>query len=145
MVARKHRHDKSALLHQTARRFHPHLGCQRPWDAKSLHGGVIVGLLALSSNSAHGGDDFVPARLTVDMCRLPGFVSIEVKTKLIRDGLRARIMESDFYSSSVAMARASRQLLRKIDPQGNVWSPPNWEAPATLAAPTDPRLGMHDK
>jgi len=119
-----------------------------PWDAKSLHGRVIVGLLAFVIEQRHGGDDFVPARLTVDMFRLPGFAPIEVKTRLIRDGLRIRVVEADFHSGGVAMARASCQLLRKTEnPQGNVWSPANWDvpAPASIAAPTDPRLGMHGK
>ena len=46
------------------------------------------------------------------------------------------------------MARASCQLLRKTqNPEGKVWSPPNWQvpAPADIAAPTDPRLGMNGK
>jgi hypothetical protein len=119
-----------------------------PWDAKSLHGRVIIGLLASVIDERHGGKDFVPARLTVDMFRLPGFAPIEVKTRLIREGLRIKVVEADFLSGGVAMARASCQLLRKTEnPQGNVWSPPNWDAPApaSIAAPTDPRLGMHGK
>jgi hypothetical protein len=119
-----------------------------PWDTKSLHGRVIVGLLALVIEQRHGGDELVPARLTVDMFRLPGFAPIEVKSKLVRDGLRIRVVEADFYSGGVAMARASCQLLRKTEnPQGNVWAPPAWNAPApaSIAAPTDPRLGMHGK
>src|SRR6202030_2376294 len=119
-----------------------------PWDAKSLRGRVIIGLLAFVIDERHGGKDFVPARLTVDMFRLPGFAPIEVKTRLIREGLRIKVVEADFLSGGVAMARASCQLLRKTEnPPGNVWSPPNWDAPApaSVAAPTDPRLGMHGK
>jgi hypothetical protein len=49
------------------------------------------------------------------MFRLPDIMTpVEVKTKLIRDGLRIRVVEADFFSGSVAMARASCQLLRKI-------------------------------
>ena len=46
------------------------------------------------------------------------------------------------------MARASCQLLRRTEnAPGNVWSPPNWDAPqpAEIPAPTDPRLGMNGK
>ena len=42
-----------------------------PWDANSLHGRVVIGLLAHVIEQRHGSDDFVPARLTVDMFRLP--------------------------------------------------------------------------
>ena len=119
-----------------------------PWDPNSLHGRVITGLLAFAIEQRHGADDFVPARLTVDMFRLPTLAPIEVTTKLIRDGQRIKVVEADFYSGGVSMACASCQLLRKTqNPQGRVWSPPNWEvpAPADVAAPEDPRLGMHGK
>ncbi|MBV9558899.1 MAG: thioesterase family protein [Bradyrhizobium sp.] len=120
-----------------------------PWDPKSLHGRVVIGLLAFVIEQRHGGADFVPARLTVDMFRLPNIETpIEVRTKSIRDGLRIRLIEADFVSGGVAMARASCQLLRRTEnPPGTVWSPPNWDAPqpGDIAAPTDPRLGMHGK
>ena len=46
------------------------------------------------------------------------------------------------------MARASAQFLRRTEnPEGQVWSPPNWEVPkpSDIPAPTDPRLGMNGK
>jgi hypothetical protein len=119
-----------------------------PWDPNSLHGRVIIGLLAFAIEQRHGADDFVPARLTVDMFRLPNLAPIEVKTRLVRDGLRIKVVEADFFSGGVNMARASCQLLRKTEnPQGRVWSPPNWDvpAPADIAVPKDPRLGMNGK
>ena len=119
-----------------------------PWDPKSLHGRVIIGLLAFVIEQRHGSDDFVPARLTVDMFRLPGFAPIEIKSRVVRDGLRIRVVETEFFSGGVSMARASCQLLRKTEnAQGTVWTTPNWDvpAPADIAAPTDPRLGMNGK
>jgi hypothetical protein len=119
-----------------------------PWDPNSLHGRVIVGLLAFVIERRHGSDDFVPARLTVDMFRLPNMAPIEVTTKLVRDGLRIKVVEAEFFSGGTSMARASCQLLRKTEnPPGQVWSPPNWDVPppADIAAPEDPRLGMHGK
>ncbi len=53
------------------RRLHADAGRERPWDPKSMHGRVVIGLLAHEIEQRHGGDDFVPARLTVDMFRLP--------------------------------------------------------------------------
>ena len=82
------------------------------------------------------------------MFRLPSFAPIEVKTRLVRDGLRIKVVEADFISGGVTMARASCQLLRKTEnPEGKVWSPPNWDVPlpADIPAPTDPRLGMNGK
>ena len=129
--------------------FMPNEIANGPWDPKSMHGRIIIGLLAHELEQRHGGEDFVPARLTVDMFRLPNIMTpVQVRTKLIRDGLRIRVVEADFFSGAVAMARASCQLLRRTEnPQGSIWSPPNWDAPkpAEIAAPTDPRLGMHGK
>src|ERR1700733_6908377 len=119
-----------------------------PWDPKSLHGRVVIGLFAFVIEQRHGDGDFVPARLTVDMFRLPGFAPIEIKSRIIRDSLRIRVIEAEFFSGGVSMARASCQLLRKTqNPEGQVWSPPNWDvpAPSDIAAPTDPRLGMNGK
>src|SRR5258708_9436322 len=119
-----------------------------PWDSNSLHGRVIIGLLAFAIEQRHGSDDFVPARLTVDMFRLPNMAPIEVKTKLVRDGLRIKLVEAEFFSGGTSMARASCQLLRKTENAlGNVWSPPNWDVPkpAEIPKPTDPKLGMNGK
>jgi Acyl-CoA thioesterase C-terminal domain/Acyl-CoA thioesterase N-terminal domain len=120
-----------------------------PWDPKSLHGRVIIGLLAFVIEQRHGAEDFVPARLTVDMFRLPNIMTpIEVRTRPIRDGLRIRVIEADFLSGGVAMARASCQLLRRTEnPTGRVWSPPDWDAPApdSIPPPTDARMSMHGK
>src|SRR5215213_5343436 len=70
-----------------------------PWDPNSMHGRVVVGLLALAIEQRHGSDDFVPARLTVDMFRLPNILTpVEVTTKMIRDGLRIRVVEAEFLS-----------------------------------------------
>src|ERR1700681_2293815 len=94
-----------------------------PWDPNSLHGRVIIGLLAFVIEQRHGADEFVPARLTVDMFRLPNLAPIEIKTKLVRDGLRIKVVEADFVSGGVNMARASCQLLRKTEnPQGHIWA-----------------------
>lgn len=120
-----------------------------PWDPNSLHGRVITGLLGLVIEERHSGPEFVPARLTVDMFRLPTIERpVEVSTRLIRDGMRIRVVEAEFVSGGVGMAKASCQLLRKTqNPEGNIWSPPNWDAPkpADIPPPTDPRLGMHGK
>jgi Acyl-CoA thioesterase C-terminal domain/Acyl-CoA thioesterase N-terminal domain len=136
------------FFHRDRDAFIPTDAARGPWDPNSLHGRVIIGLLAFAIEQRYRGDDFVPARLTVDMFRLPTLAPIEVKTRLVRDGVRIKLVEADFFSAGVAMARASCQLLRKTEtPPGKVWSPPNWNVPlpSEIPAPTDPRLGMHGK
>src|SRR3954468_6699389 len=98
--------EKPALLHQAPRRFHAQPRLERPWDPNSMHGRVVVGLLAFAIEERHGSDDFVPARLTVDMFRLPNInTPVEVTTRLVRDGMRIKVVEADFISGGTSMAR----------------------------------------
>src|SRR6201991_5341336 len=86
--------------------YSPTAAARGPWDPKSLHGRVIIGLLAFAIEQRHGTEGFVPARLTVDMFRLPSLAPIEVKSRIIRDGLRINVVEAEFFSGGVGMARA---------------------------------------
>ena len=116
-----------------------------PWDPNSLHGRVVVGLLAAEIERTHGSADFVPARLTVDMYRLPDLSPVEVTTRVVREGRRIKVIDAEFFSAGKSMARATCQLLRRTEaPDGTVWTTPNWDAPAPddVPAPTDPRSGL---
>src|SRR4051794_1962750 len=94
--------------------FIPNPVSNGPWDPNSMHGRVVVGLLAYAIEERHGSDEFVPARLTVDMFRLPDVLTpVEVTTRLIRDGKRIKVVEAEFFSGATSMARASCQLLRR--------------------------------
>ena len=110
--------------------FRPTQASRGPWDPKSLHGRVIAGLLGARIEAVHGGPEFLPARLTVDMYRLPGLDPVEVTTRAVRDGWRIKVVEAEFFSGGVSMARASCQLLRRTEPPaGQVWSPASWTVP----------------
>src|SRR5436190_14902021 len=64
--------------------FIPNPVCNGPWDPNSMHGRVVTGLLAHVIEERHGAADFVPARLTVDMFRLPNIMTpIEVTSRLV--------------------------------------------------------------
>ena len=129
--------------------FIPNPVANGPWNPDSMHGRVVIGLLAHIIEERHGSSEFVPARLTVDMFRLPDIrTPVEVTTRLVRDGLRIKVVEAEFFSGGTGMARASCQLLRRTEnAPGNVWAPENWDAPLpdAIPAPTDPRLGMNGK
>src|SRR3954469_23562535 len=84
--------------------FVPTDAARGPWDPNSLHGRVVIGLLGFTIDHSHGSDGFVPARPRGDMCRLPTMAPIEVRTRLVRDGLRSRLVEADLYSAGAAMA-----------------------------------------
>jgi hypothetical protein len=125
--------------------FVPTSASRGPWDPKSLHGRVVVGLLGREIERQVTDPDFIPARLTVDMYRLPDLSPIEIKTRVVRDGGRIKVIDAEFFSAGTSMARATCQLLRRTqNPEGTIWSPPNWDAPkpADIPEPEDRRGGM---
>lgn len=110
--------------------FLPQASGRGPWNPQSLHGRVVIGLMGHALESAFGSDDFIPARLTVDMYRLPNFDPIEVKTTLIREGGRIRMAEAELFSGGKSSAKASCQFLRRTEnAPGKTWSPAGWDAP----------------
>jgi hypothetical protein len=126
--------------------FHPTPACRGPWNPNSLHGRVIAGLLGFVLEERHGDPDFIPARLTVDMYRLPDFSPAEVVTRVVREGGRIRVVDAEWISNGVSQARATCQFLRRTaNPPGRVWSPPAWDAPHPdqMSPPDDPRMAMN--
>jgi len=112
-----------------------------PWNPNSLHGRVIAGLLGAEIERLHGEADFIPARLTVDMYRLPDLSPVEVVTRVVREGYRIKVIDAEFISAGVSAGRATCQLLRRTAaPEGTVWKPPSWDAPKPQdIAPPPPR------
>ncbi len=111
--------------------FQPTDVCRGPWDHNSLHGRVIAALMAHDIETKYIDPAFHPSRLTVDLYRMPPFAPVKVESHVVRDGNRIRIVDSEFSSEGVSLARASCVLLRRTDnPEGRVWSEPDWDAPA---------------
>jgi len=123
--------------------FIPQPACRGPWDPKSLNGRVIVALCGFQIEQRHPLADYMPARLTVDMYRLPGFAPIEVATHVVRDGARVKVIDAEFVSQGVSYARATSQWVKRSqNSEGEVWSPTSWNAPEPEALPESPsRLG----
>jgi hypothetical protein len=110
--------------------------CRGPWDPNSLHGRVVAGLLAHAIETRHGNPAYVPARITIDMYRLPDFSPMTFETRVIRDGRRIKVIDAEVFSAGVSVGRASSQLLlRTAAPAGDVWSPANWDAPHPDSVP----------
>jgi hypothetical protein len=125
--------------------FRPTPVCRGPWDPTSLHGRVVAGLLAHEIERRHGDPALLPARLTVDLYRLPGFAPVTVTTSIVRDGHRIKVVDAEFISDGVSVGRATCQLLRRGEsPPGRVWMPPVWDAPKPheIPAPEDGMGGM---
>jgi len=115
-----------------------------PWDPNSLHGRVIIGLLGAEIEARHGSPEYMPARLTVDMYRLPDLSPVEVVTRTVKDGYRIKVIDAEFISGGVSAGRATCQLLRKTEnAPGKVYARAPWGAPAplTLEPPADRPMG----
>jgi len=126
-------------------RYVPTAAARGPWNPNSLHGRVIAGLLGAEIERLHGSEDFLPARLTVDMYRLPDLSPVEVTTTVVRAGNRIRVIDAEFVSGGVSAGRATCQLLKRTEnPPGAVWKPPAWEVPmpGEIDPPTEGRAGM---
>ncbi len=117
--------------------FYPTPASQGPWGPNSLGGRSVVSLLAFTLEQAVGSDEYLPARLTVDMYRLPDFSPIDIQLKVIRDGYRIKVMDAEFVANGETMARASCQFLRRTENTTiPVWGPSSWDAPAPEDVPT---------
>jgi len=126
--------------------FQPTDMSRGPWSPTDLHGRVVVGLLGAEAERAVGDDAFMPARLTVDMYRMPDLSPLSVTTRLLRDGGRIKLVEAELLRGDVSMARAVVLFLRKTaNAGGAVWSPPPWAvpAPADIPEPADIRAAMN--
>jgi hypothetical protein len=100
-----------------------------PWNPNSLHGRVVIGLLGAEIERQFGGPGYIPARLTVDMYRLPDFQPVTVVTRLVREGGRIKVVDAEFISGGVSQARATCQLLKLTEkPEGQIWQPAPWNA-----------------
>ena len=141
------RDDPSYFFRPEGDAYLPQPNCRGPWDEGSLHGRVVAGLLAFAIETQHRDDAFMPARLTVDLYRLPDFSPMTVATRVIRDGRRIKVIDAEVFSAGKSVGRASCQLLaRTANSQGKVWSPANWDAPlpGELSPPAHQGFGVWD-
>jgi hypothetical protein len=113
-----------------------------PWDPASLNGRVVAGLLGCELEARHGEEGWLPARLTVDLYRLPGFDPVAVETRMVREGRRIRVVDATFVSGGRDCARATCQFLRQGEnAAGAVWKPEPWTAPPPDTVPDRVREG----
>ena len=140
---------KEPFFAQRGDAYIPNPVCNGPWDPNSMHGRVVIGLLAHVIEERHGSADFVPARLTVDMFRLPDIhTPIEVTTRLsateCASGGRGGVL--------LRRRQHGARLVPVVAPDGKcagqcVVAAELGRAAAgrDIPAPTDPRLGMNGK
>jgi hypothetical protein len=102
--------------------FHPSESAMSRWGNESLNGPAVVGLAARSLEREFGLEEFLPARLTVDLFKAAHRAPTLVRTRLVRDGRRIRISECDVVQDGVVVARAGMVQYRLSGPPpGTEW------------------------
>ncbi|MCB1125900.1 MAG: thioesterase family protein [Verrucomicrobiae bacterium] len=120
--------------------FVPQPVCRGPWDPNSLHGRVISGLLGAEIERLYGDPAFQFTRMNVDLWRLPDFTPIEVRTELLREGGRIKVVSAEAFAGEKSLGRATGVLLRRGEqPEDEVWSPPAWDMAPPLSYPPSER------
>jgi hypothetical protein len=105
-----------------------------------LHGRFLAGLAARAVEREDHDAALRLARLTVDMFRSPPMSPFAVRTSVVRDGRRVRVLEVSVRAGEVEIARASALMLRTTEhPAATVWRAPEWDAPPPDAVPPPPR------
>ncbi len=118
------------FFHRDGERLIPTQQARGPWKAGTLHGRVIVGVLAGEIERRHGDPAYLPTRLTVDMHRAPSMEPLQVETRVVRDGYRIKVVDAELISEGRRAGRATCQLLRRSDePEGRGWTGDVWDAP----------------
>ena len=114
--------------------------CARgPWRADSLHGRVVIGLCGYELERTHGGPEWMPARLTVDMYRLPDMSPITAVTRVVRGGKRIKLVDVELVSGGKSIARGTCLfLIRAENAPGKTVSPRKWDAPHPDTLPPPP-------
>src|SRR6195952_2106496 len=136
--------SNEGLFTQDGDSYLPQPPARGPWSANSLHGRVVIGLLGYELERTHGGAEWMPARLTVDMYRMPDFSPITCVTRVVRGGRRIQIVDCELMQGGKSVARGTAQfLIRGENAAGKTWSPLNWDAPHpdTLPAPPAGQFG----
>jgi hypothetical protein len=96
---------------------------QSRWAEDHVVGAAVVGLAALTLDTAFGRPDFTPARLTVDLFKSPRRVPMTTTVDLVRNGRRVRNSVCTIEQEGVAVARAVLVQYRRTEaPDGHEWT-----------------------
>jgi hypothetical protein len=95
-----------------------------PWGP-SISGNFVGGVLGHAIERDEGDPELQPARLTVDLLRPAAMEPLRVRTRVLREGRRLKIVDAEVLQSDAVVARASALFLRTGEqPPGVVWTAP---------------------
>ena len=95
-----------------------------PWG-DSVSGNFIGGVLGYAIERDHCGSELQPARVTVDLLRPVPMKPLRVRTTVLREGRRLKLVDAELAESDVVVARARALYLRTGEQApGTVWTSP---------------------
>jgi hypothetical protein len=97
-----------------------------PWSPKFLHGGPPAALLAHALEGERGGPQWRVTRITIDLFRPVPYAPLELRTRLVREGKRIRLVDAWIMAEGIEVARCSGLIL--------LTSPGVFEGAVTLAS-----------
>ncbi len=119
--------------------YEPNPVCRGPWGPATLHGRVVAGLLAREAEQMWGAEGMRVGRLTVDLYRMPVFEPVHLRSTLVRETRRIKIVDTEFVNGGKPAGRASVVFLKESEnADGDVWGPPPWDAPGPETVPAPP-------
>lgn len=109
-----------------------------------ITGHHVAGLVAWGLERDVSDPELQVSRLTVDMFRPVPMRPLSVRTSPIREGKRLTVMGISILDDELEVTRATALLLRRSEqPDGDPWTPPDWDAPAPESvAETAPDSGL---
>ncbi|QLY34459.1 thioesterase family protein [Nocardia huaxiensis] len=94
------------------------------WSRSQIAGTSVCALLARGLETHTPGPGFIPARFTTDLFRPVLTDPIELRTAVVRDGNRVRVVDAEIIQHGEIRSRATVMYLAVADqPPGEVWQP----------------------
>ncbi|MCU1647866.1 MAG: thioesterase family protein [Nocardia sp.] len=95
-----------------------------PWAPSQVSGTALCGLLAREAETRSPGAAFIPGRFTVDLFRPVLAEPIQLRSEVVRDGTRVRVVDVSIVQHDQVRARATLMYLAVAERSpGQVWQP----------------------
>ena len=84
-----------------------------PWTDQALHGGPPTMLLAREIERVPSEQPMFVVRLTVELMRPVGRISLAVRSRVVRPGRRVQLVEASLWNGELEVARATAVRMRR--------------------------------
>ncbi|MCK9285801.1 MAG: thioesterase family protein [Rhodocyclaceae bacterium] len=117
--------EKQSIFTFDGSRYMPTDWAVGPWDPQLLHGGATATLLAHGIEATQPEPDWLLAKLNFDFFRPIRKTPMTLRTEIVREGKRVRLVDAFLAEEDVVVARASGFMVA-----------PTYDAPAPLIPAT---------